>query len=120
MTADVLAQAADELAALLAETSSVTVVVADASVHEVVPPAAVKAWLAARRVRGGGGTDHRPVFAWLAEERRRPDVFIGLTDLHSRFPERPPPYPVVWVTPPDPGPAPWGRVVTLPPPAPAA
>jgi predicted metal-dependent peptidase len=115
MTPADVARAADELAGLLAAADTVTVVVADASVHEVVRPAAVKSWLAARRVRGGGGTDHRPVFAWLAEERRRPDVFIGLTDLYSRFPERPPPYPVVWVTPPGAGRAPWGRVVPLPP-----
>ncbi len=48
---------------------------------------------------GGGGTDHRPVFDWVAE---RPELevtcLVCLTDLASRFPEYPPNYPVLWAT----------------------
>lgn len=113
MPRELLARAADELAALLAHVREVTVVVADALVRDVVAPTAVPDWLAARRFRGGGGTDHRPVFAWLSEQRRRPDLFIGISDLHSRFPARAPGFPAVWVTPADHGAAPFGHVVTF-------
>ena len=48
--------------------------------------------------RGGGGTDFRPVFEWVAESCIDPVCLIYLTDLccHS-YPE-PPDYPVLWVT----------------------
>jgi predicted metal-dependent peptidase len=48
--------------------------------------------------KGGGGTDFRPVFAWVEENDLNPVCLIYLTDLccHS-FPE-PPDYPVLWVT----------------------
>jgi len=48
--------------------------------------------------RGGGGTDFRPVFAWVEENRLTPVCLIYLTDLccHS-YPE-PPGYPVLWAT----------------------
>ena len=55
----------------------------------------------------------RPVFAAVAERRLQPDVFIGLTDLESVFPERAPAYPVLWVVPTEHGEAPWGRVVEV-------
>ncbi|PYY24928.1 MAG: hypothetical protein DMG62_00735 [Acidobacteria bacterium] len=48
--------------------------------------------------KGGGGTDFRPVFAWVEENQLDPVCLIYLTDLccHS-FPEAPE-YPVLWVT----------------------
>jgi predicted metal-dependent peptidase len=48
--------------------------------------------------RGGGGTDFRPPFKWVAENDIAPVCFIYLTDLccHS-YPETPE-YPVLWVT----------------------
>lgn len=45
-----------------------------------------------------GGTDHRPVFDWVANKHINPSVAIAFTDLETRFPERPPPYPVIWVS----------------------
>jgi hypothetical protein len=53
---------------------------------------------------------HRPVLAWLAAPRVAPDV-LGPADLLGRFPDRPPPFPVVWVVPPDHGEPPWGKTV---------
>jgi predicted metal-dependent peptidase len=49
-------------------------------------------------MRGGGGTDFRPVFAWVEEQGTAPACLIYLTDLrcHS-FPEAAS-YPVLWVT----------------------
>jgi predicted metal-dependent peptidase len=53
------------------------------------------------RVRGRGGTDFRPVFAWVAERWAagvmRPDGLIYLTDGFGRFPDPAPAYPVLWV-----------------------
>jgi predicted metal-dependent peptidase len=52
------------------------------------------------RLAGGGGTDFRPVFTWMAEHCRgggRLDALIYCTDGYGSFPEKAPPYPVVWV-----------------------
>ena len=52
--------------------------------------------------RGRGGTDFRPGFAWLAREGVTPQCCLYLTDMEcDRYPESPPPYPVLWCS--------WGR-----------
>jgi predicted metal-dependent peptidase len=48
--------------------------------------------------KGGGGTDHRPVFEWIAEQGVDPACLVCLTDLESSFPQEPPTYPVLWAT----------------------
>jgi predicted metal-dependent peptidase len=48
--------------------------------------------------KGGGGTDHQPVFEWIAEQGVDPACLVCLTDLASSFPPEPPTYPVVWAT----------------------
>lgn len=111
MGAEALDQACSEIRALAAQVQELHVIVADARVHEVVDLDHLDTWLRARRIRGGGGTSHVPVFDWVARQGLRPDVFIGLTDLYSAFPKRVPPYPVLWVTPRMHGKAPFGRVV---------
>jgi len=48
--------------------------------------------------KGGGGTDFRPAFEWVAENDFAPACLIHLTDLCcDSFPETPE-YPVLWVT----------------------
>lgn len=111
MTPAVLAAVGAELRSLAAFAPDITLIVADAAVQEVVPSRELDRFLAAGRIRGGGGTDHRPVFAWIAEHLPPPALFVGLTDLFSRFPKAPPGYPVLWVAPPRHGRAPWGRVL---------
>lgn len=53
------------------------------------------------RLVGGGGTDFRPVFDWVAGHSRReaaaPDAVIYCTDGYGTFPVKSPHYPVVWV-----------------------
>jgi predicted metal-dependent peptidase len=45
---------------------------------------------------GGGGTDFRPAFDWVADRDLRPACLVYLTDLAcNRFPD-PPDYPVLW------------------------
>jgi predicted metal-dependent peptidase len=106
-----LAAACAEIRALSRLVDDVTVVVADARVQEVVELDGLERWLRRGRARGGGGTDHRPVFAWIAASRRPPELFIGITDLRSRFPDRAPPYPVLWIAPEFRGEAPFGKVI---------
>ena len=60
-------------------------------------------------LKGRGGTDFRPGFAWLDEQGTQPGVCLYLTDMIcSDYPEAEPPYDVLWV---NWGPAPddWNR-----------
>lgn len=108
-----LAAVAPEILRLAEQVEEATLIVADAEVHAVVPLELLEEYVRRGRFEGGGGTDHRPVFAYLAEHGTRPDVFVGLTDLASAFPERRPGFPVLWVVPPDHGEAPWGKVLVV-------
>jgi len=49
---------------------------------------------------GGGGTDFRPIFDWVAK-RKKPEVLIFLTDGYGTYPEAPPAYRVLWCIPED-------------------
>ena len=49
-------------------------------------------------IKGRGGTDFRPGFAWLHEHGVRPGCCLYLTDMDcDSYPEAAPPYPVAWV-----------------------
>ena len=49
-------------------------------------------------VTGGGGTDFRPVFSYIEEHSELdPNLLIFFTDGYGDYPERPPPYPVMWL-----------------------
>ena len=113
MTEPQLEAVGAELEALREQAVEMTLIVADASVQEVVGPDRLERFLRAGRFRGGGGTDHRPVFQWIRNAHLRPDLYVGLTDLHSRFPDSRPPYPVVWLTQEEHGKAPWGRLIEV-------
>jgi len=52
-----------------------------------------------REIQLGGGTDFRPVFEWVAGQDWEPVCLVYLTDLYGSFPDSPPDYPVLWVTP---------------------
>lgn len=47
------------------------------------------------KLRGGGGTDFRPPFAWLEEQQITPKCFAYLTDGYGPFPEEQD-FPVIW------------------------
>ncbi len=71
-------------------------------------------------VKGRGGTDFRPGFAWLDEQGIRPAVCLYFTDMQcSRYPETEPSFPTVWVnysTPPaDWNREPWGERIDIAP-----
>ncbi len=111
---DLLAALGAELEQIGRHVERVTLLVADAEIQQVVDgELELGRFISSGRLPGGGGTDHRPVFRWVDEQRCQPDLLVGLTDLRSRFPDRRPPYPVIWVAPAGHGEAPWGRVITL-------
>ena len=71
-------------------------------------------------VKGRGGTDFRPGFAWLDEQGIRPAVCLYFTDMEcSRYPGTEPSFPTVWVnysTPPaDWNREPWGERIDIAP-----
>ncbi len=90
------------------------VIQCDASVHDVKHfsearlPAPDQKW----EVKGGGGTDFRPVFEYIRKKmREQPDLLLFFTDGFGTAPAQRPPYPVMWVLTRDGGvPAEWGRV----------
>ncbi len=48
-------------------------------------------------IKGRGGTDFRPGFAWLSEQGSRPGCCLYLTDMEcDRYPDAEPDYPVIW------------------------
>ncbi len=116
MTGERLAEVCSEIRPVLARAADATLVVHDAGIQEVVrDTGAIMQWLEAGWTRGGGGTDHRPVFDWIARSHLQPDLFVGLTDCASTYPVQPPPFPVVWVTPAAAAGVrpPWGDVVRI-------
>lgn len=113
MSAALLAKFMGEVRRLAELAPETTLVIADAKVQEVVQPSEVEEYLRRGKLRGGGGTDHRPVFKWVEESGIKPDLFVGLTDLYSRFPKEAPGYPVLWVAEGHHGKAPWGKVLEV-------
>ena len=70
-------------------------------------------------VKGRGGTDYRPGFAWLDEQGIEPRVCLYFTDMEcSDYPETEPTFPVLWVDYGDEAspwrhPAPWGEHIRI-------
>ena len=70
-------------------------------------------------VKGRGGTDFRPGFAWLDEHDIRPGVCLYFTDMEcSSYPETEPGFEVIWVNYSDPpgdwNREPWGERIDIP------
>jgi predicted metal-dependent peptidase len=87
----------------------------DAGVHTDVTAASLDDFDGFRvRIRGGGGTDYRPVFEALKNDSARVLIYLG--DMYATFPENPPDFDVIWVVSKEgderrvPG---WGRVIKL-------
>ncbi|HEY0720776.1 MAG TPA: VWA-like domain-containing protein [Gammaproteobacteria bacterium] len=71
-----------------------------------------EAFILPRQFPGGGGTDFRPVFAWLEREQRRPDLLVYFTDAQGQFPAQEPALPVIWLVK-GRGQVPWGQRIQL-------
>jgi predicted metal-dependent peptidase len=85
----------------------------DAKLHkvdEVDDPADISTL----KPHGGGGTDFRPAFTWVADNFIKPDALVYFTDLYGPWPDKAPAYPVLWArTDPNVKPA-WGDIVDVP------
>ena len=114
MTAEMIQEVGRELKALSQTVEQMTLIIADHEVLDVIEDQDMDRFLAKGQVRGGRGTDHRPVFQWIEDSKTQPDLYVGLTDLCSRFPAQPPNFPVLWLTPYDQHPLPpWGTVIEV-------
>lgn len=65
------------------------------------------------KMRGGGGTDFRPLFAEVDRLGLEPDCGVFLTDTFGTFPDVPPKYPIMWGVLGEGGSVPWGETVTI-------
>lgn len=61
---------------------------------------------------GGGGTNFVPAFEWAEAQDRPPNLLLYFTDADGEFPEREPPFPVLWLVK-GKHPVPWGQRVQL-------
>lgn len=94
----------DELGRAMAEVrgvmravgASITFGAIDCAIHAVKQ---VAKWQdALKALKGGGGTDFRPVFEWLTRQARKPDILIFVTDGQGPAPKHPPPSThVIWL-----------------------
>lgn len=112
-----LARAVSEIAGILRTTSSdVEFLACDAAVHEARK---VRTWQeAAAALKGGGGTDFRPVFEHLSglPLHDQPDVLVFVTDGMGPAPElEPQGYRTIWVLvgPYRQAPCTWGKVIEI-------
>jgi predicted metal-dependent peptidase len=89
-----------------------TVISCDAIVHDVLKYNSYKPVKDEEilNLKGGGGTDFRPVFDYIIKNRIRPDCLVYMTDGEGTFPDRPPIYPMLWFMITDVQP-PWGNCV---------
>lgn len=62
---------------------------------------------------GGGGTNFKPVFKYVAKHDIQPDMLVFLTDTYGDFPSQEPDYPVIWASIVKQPTVPWGDVVEV-------
>ncbi len=63
-------------------------------------------------VKGGGGTDFRPVFTLVEERLETPSLLLYFSDTKGSFPEREPFYEVLWISDAE-GEVPFGTVLVI-------
>jgi predicted metal-dependent peptidase len=112
----------EELQEFLSEVSAITSTInARVTLHacdaELAPegPWVYEPWEELRlpaSLTGGGGTRFAPALEWAETLERRPDALLYFTDAEGEFPERAPPFPVLWLVK-GPGTVPWGERVQL-------
>ncbi len=64
-------------------------------------------------LKGGGGTDFRPVFEWIERHTPMAPLLLYFTDCDGRFPDAEPLIETVWVTPKGSESTPFGKIITL-------
>ena len=92
----------------------IVIMTCDTSVHEIVKLYKMQSFLDKIEFKGKGGTSFIPVFEKIKEIKIMPDLLIYLTDTEGIFPDKAPPYPVLWCITEENGKVPWGASVYLP------
>lgn len=67
-------------------------------------------------MKGRGGTDHRPVFQWVNQNKNGNRILVCLTDGYTTFPDEPPKYDTLWAVTPngaDKSDFPFGKIVKV-------
>lgn len=82
------------------EAVRITLIVADAQVQETFELGnGGKERLENIRMKGRGGTDHRPVFEWLKKNKPNARVLVAFTDGYTEFPDNSTVRNTIWVVP---------------------
>lgn len=112
MLGEALSAAMAEVAGVLAAVGVGAVIVAcDAEVHAI---GTARTWREVLPLlKGGGGTDFRPVFEALEARRPKPDLCVFLTDGFGPAPEVPPSFRTIWVLIDGRPPCDWGEQVSI-------
>lgn len=82
-----------EIVSLARYTEEITIITCDADVHEKIKVREAGDFFKKLNFSGGGGTDFRPVF----NEVKRALCLVFFTDGYGTYPEKKPPYPVLWI-----------------------
>lgn len=90
---------ASEFRTLYDLVEEVVLIMADADIQDVVETKDILTALQEHGFKGGGGTDHVPVFDYLEKNAVYPDVLICFTDGYTNFPSKQPPFPTIWCLP---------------------
>jgi len=64
-------------------------------------------------LKGGGGTDFRPVFDWIDRNTPMAPLLLYFTDCAGRYPDAAPFIDTVWITPATDQTAPFGQIITI-------
>ncbi len=92
----------------------ITLLSVDADIHDKIELRCLADVQKITGLKGGGGTDFRPVFDYAVKHRKRLIVFF--TDGFGTFPERPPNIKTIWVVSPNGVPSknfPFGKVIRI-------
>ncbi|MDH5648570.1 MAG: VWA-like domain-containing protein [Gammaproteobacteria bacterium] len=63
-------------------------------------------------LEGGGGTRFTPAFQWAEDMDQQPNIMLYFTDAEGEFPEKEPPFPVIWLVK-GKSKVPWGQRIQL-------
>jgi len=114
MSKEQITKAISELYGLMRSFHFLSLWVTDCDAEVYDPKKVTMNELTSLVLKGGGGTDFRPVFKWVKKQFNDDvDCLLFFTDLDGNFPEKPAPYETFWVTDSKRTKPPFGRTLLL-------
>lgn len=104
-----LLEFASGIAKLTVYVPEITIITTDAVVHEKIKIKSARELITKIKFEGGGGTNFEEIFSKVKKTK----CLIFFTDGYATFPERKPPYPVLWVLTSQHSAPPFGKVAYL-------